>query len=349
MFRALVLDTPFMLLTARDRLPSPATMADTIRTTLHTDNSMIFVADDGDGGLAGFIRLIGGSVSGDRHRATLLVGVLPEYRRQGIGRRLLQIGEDWARSEHLTRLELTVIAHNRPAVRLYGELGYQCEGIKRQSVKSADGYWDEYHFGKLLDHVSADHLSPLPVLPHNACLLLIDLQDAVDDPSWGARNHPDAEQQVASLLAAWRQRGMPLIHVRHMSTEPASTYRPGQPGNEFKKAAKPLPGETIIEKQTNSAFIGTPLTDQLKVWGVQTLVVAGVSSSNSVEATVRMAGNLGYQVVLVSDACFTFGLTDLNGRYWPADDVHALSMANLQGEYAQVTTTANVLERLGAG
>src|SRR5437763_65136 len=118
-------------------------------------------------------------------------------------------------------------------------------------------------------------------------LLIIDLQRAIDDPSWGERNNPQAEANVARLLAAWRARALPVYHVRHDSTEPRSTYRPGQPGNEFKPEVTPIPGEIVIPKKVNSAFIGTDLELQLRAAGHTRLVVTGVVTNNSVEATVR--------------------------------------------------------------
>lgn len=177
----------------------------------------------------------------------------------------------------------------------------------------------------------------------NAALLIIDVQKAIDHPSWGERNNPDAERNIATLLELWRRTGRPIYHVRHDSREPNSTYRPGQPGHDFKPDAQPLPGETIIAKQTNSAFIGTDLEARLRKAGQTTLVIAGVITNNSVEATVRMAGNLGFNTFLVEDACFTFGRNDWNGTFRTAGDVHAMSLANLDGEYCTVTTTAAVL------
>lgn len=175
-------------------------------------------------------------------------------------------------------------------------------------------------------------------------LLIIDVQKAIDDPSWGSdRNNPDAEANMARMLAHWRERGWPVIHVRHMSREPHSTYRPGQPGNEFKDEVKPLEGETVIEKSTNSAFLGTRLADALR--GIETLVIAGVITNNSVEATARMAGNLGYDTIVVCDATATFGRRDFAGRWRTADEVHDLSLANLDGEYARVLTADDVLRR----
>jgi nicotinamidase-related amidase len=86
------------------------------------------------------------------------------------------------------------------------------------------------------------------------------------------------------------------------------------------------------------------LEEQLRVSGIDTLVVVGVSTNNSVEATVRMAGNLGFNTYLVADACFTFARPDFQGRFRSADEVHAMSLANLDGEYCTVTSTDVVLQ-----
>lgn len=76
------------------------------------------------------------------------------------------------------------------------------------------------------------------------------------------------------------------------------------------------------------------------------LVVAGVITNNSVEATVRMAGNLGFNTWLVEDATFTFGRTDWRGVWRTAEEVHAMSLANLDREYCSVIRTNQILEAL---
>ena len=185
----------------------------------------------------------------------------------------------------------------------------------------------------------------MPLAP-NAALLVIDLQKAIDAPYWaaeGPRNNPEAEANIARLLGHWREKGRPIFHIRHDSREPNSAFRPGQPGNDFKPQALPLAGETVIGKATNSAFIGTDLEARLRAQGIGELVIAGVITNNSVEATVRMAGNLGFEVHLAEDACFTFARRDYAGRPRSAEEVHAMSLANLEGEYCRVTTTAELL------
>jgi len=105
-------------------------------------------------------------------------------------------------------------------------------------------------------------------------------------------------------------------------------------------------GEPVIPKQTNSAFIGTDLEDRLHAKDLQALVVAGVITNNSVETTVRMAGNLGFQTWLVADGCFTFARTDWNGLPRSAEEVHAMSLANLDSEYCTITTADALLSAL---
>jgi len=182
-------------------------------------------------------------------------------------------------------------------------------------------------------------------LTDKSALLVIDLQLAIDAPyhaAEGPRNNPEAEKTVAGLLAAWRASGRPIIHIRHDSVLPASAYRPGQPGNDFKPEVAPVAGETVIAKQTNSAFIGIGLEQHLRAAGIGQLVICGVVTNNSVEATVRMAGNLGFDTLLVEDACFAFAQRDWNGVLRSADEVHAMSLANLDGEYCRVVNSKSL-------
>jgi nicotinamidase-related amidase len=97
----------------------------------------------------------------------------------------------------------------------------------------------------------------------------------------------------------------------------------------------------VLSKQTANSFLSTDLDAQLKRRRITVLVVSGVITNNSVESTVRMAAEIGYDVTVVEDAVFTFARRDRRGHIWPAEDVHALSLANLeQGGYARIRATA---------
>jgi nicotinamidase-related amidase len=163
------------------------------------------------------------------------------------------------------------------------------------------------------------------------------------DPKWGPRNNPEAERNAERLLATWRELGRPIFHVQHISLEPDSVFRAERPGSALMQWARPEKGEPLIQKNVNSAFIGTDLEQRLRSAGIETLVVTGLQSDHCVSTTTRMAGNLGFKVYLVEDATATFNRTGHDGKVYRAEDVHANNLASLNGEFATIVETADVL------
>jgi nicotinamidase-related amidase len=182
--------------------------------------------------------------------------------------------------------------------------------------------------------------TPLPAL------LIIDMQKCMASPAAGPRNNPQAEHNISRLLARWRELGAVVVHVRHISRSPTSLFAPGQSGAEFQEAFTPLPDAHVLEKNVPDAFINSSLERWLRVRGITRLTIVGVSTNNSVEASARTAGNLGFDTQVVSDATFAFAKTDYAGTLRSADEVHAMALANLDGEYAVVIDTDQVLNSL---
>jgi nicotinamidase-related amidase len=172
------------------------------------------------------------------------------------------------------------------------------------------------------------------------------MQQGMSSAAAGPRNNPQAEHNIAALLDAWRNANAPLVHVRHMSRTAGSLFWPGQPGAEFQQRLAPLPTEHVVEKNVPDALINTGLERWLRVRGVTRLLIVGVSTNNSVEATARTAGNLGFDTRVVADATFAFDKVDYTGTHRTADEVHAMALANLDGEYATIVTTAEALRLL---
>lgn len=181
---------------------------------------------------------------------------------------------------------------------------------------------------------------PLPAL------IIIDMQQGMADPAAGERNNRQAEDNIAMLLDAWRSAGPPIVHVRHISRTPGSPFWPGQPGVEFQPRFAPEPRAHVVEKNVPDSFIHTGLERWLHARAIDRLVITGVSTNNSVEATARTAGNLGFATQVVADATFAFARRDYAGNPRNADEVHWMALANLDGEYAQVVDTATVLTQL---
>ncbi|HVJ42414.1 MAG TPA: cysteine hydrolase family protein [Dongiaceae bacterium] len=187
---------------------------------------------------------------------------------------------------------------------------------------------------------------PLPIssLP---TLLIIDMQQGMARAEAGLRNNPEAEANIALLLDAWRAARGTVVHIRHISRSPGSPFWPGQGGAEFQPALAPLDSEHVAEKNVPDAFVLSGLERWLHQRSVTALVITGVSTNNSVEATARSAGNLGFKTRVVADACFCFDKVDYAGTKRTAAEVHAMSLANLRDEYAEIADTAAMLKLAG--
>ena len=176
------------------------------------------------------------------------------------------------------------------------------------------------------------------------CLIIVDWQKAFRDHAfWGPRNNPQAEQNCAALLAHWRAGGWPVFHVKHNSSQPASPLRPGAHGNDFEDCAIPIKGEPVYAKQVNSAFIGTELETDLRAARLHDLVFIGATTDHCVSTSVRMAANLGFNVRLVSDACFTHERMGPNGIRLSAQAIHEAHLASLNGEFAAIVSTQDLI------
>jgi nicotinamidase-related amidase len=182
-------------------------------------------------------------------------------------------------------------------------------------------------------------------------LIVVDVQRAFDQ--WEAagkrRNNPQAVARIVDLLGAFRDRGAPIFHIRHQGTKPSSSFLPDGTGYPVKDEAREQAGEPVIVKRVNSAFIGTDLESRLRAAGITTLVICGATTNHCVETTTRMAGNLGFDARLVRDATWTFDRTGPDGDVHTADEIHAMTLSNLNGEFARIVSTAEAIASLRGG
>lgn len=182
----------------------------------------------------------------------------------------------------------------------------------------------------------------------STALLVIDVQmDFVARRDAGyAWANPAADHQIATLLAAFRDKHLPVIHVHHHGTNPADGFHPAAPGSAPQPAAMPVAGEPVFIKTGSAAFIGTGLQTYLTDQGISGLVIAGGAANYCVESTARMAGNLGYATTVVEDALINFQKTLRDGRVMAAGDVLAMTLANLHGEFAHIASTNEILTQI---
>jgi nicotinamidase-related amidase len=182
----------------------------------------------------------------------------------------------------------------------------------------------------------------------SAALLVIDVQLGMDDPSRPPRNNPDAEQNIARLLGAWRENGKPLVHIQHDSLNPDSVFVSGKPGFPIKDVVAPLPGEPWIVKHHHSAFAGTDLEELLRSWDVNAVIVTGLVANHCVETTARVANNLGFTVYLPRDATASWDDVSYDGTRFDAETIYQITLLNLHTEFATITTVDDVIAALAS-
>lgn len=182
----------------------------------------------------------------------------------------------------------------------------------------------------------------------DTALLLIDVQVGVDVLThWGGptgrRNNPDAEDKMLQLLTAWRKVKLQVAFTRHDSREAASPLKFSLPTGAQKPGFEPIAGEIVVEKDVNSGFIGTDLEIQLRRAKISRLAIVGFFTNFCVETTTRMAGNLGFDTYLIEDCCSASNRIGPDGVDRDPELVHAMTVANLHGEFCTAIKFADAL------
>lgn len=180
----------------------------------------------------------------------------------------------------------------------------------------------------------------------DTALVIIDIQnDYLPGGAFELAGSRAAAENARRLLDHFRAAGLPVIHIRHESVRPGSTFfLPGTPGADIHPLVAPAPGEPVILKYFPNAFRDTTLQAELGSRNIKRLVVAGMMTLMCVDATVRAAFDLGYAVTVAHDACaaraLRFGELDI-----PAEAVHGAFLAALGMVYAEVAATAEITEK----
>lgn len=170
----------------------------------------------------------------------------------------------------------------------------------------------------------------MDIISENAALMVVDVQQVLDDPALGKMNNPGAEQIIIKILERWRRNKLPIFHVKYISPRKTSPFHKDMPGTEIKASVQPLPGEILIIKHFESAFLKTDLEECLREANLHFLVVVGFYTDQCIAATVKVANNLGFNVFVVADATATTGCIGYNGKRYEAEDIHQMTLGSLQ-------------------
>ncbi|KAJ6590869.1 Isochorismatase-like protein [Mycena sp. CBHHK59/15] len=209
-----------------------------------------------------------------------------------------------------------------------------------------------------------------PGLPHTA-LVVIDVQQAFNSLEFlkRERSTPNLQPNITALLAAFRARKVPVLHIHHIDTDKLdptgesawneTTHPEGVLPQDY---VQPVDGEPVLRKYDKSSGFGAHsvtqptecLHDVLEAQKITTIILVGQSSPHCVSSTARAGSDLGLSVVVVGDACATYALGvgkwggpkgDINdGKNWSAETAHGVAMAVIDGEFAEVLSTTQVLK-----
>lgn len=171
-------------------------------------------------------------------------------------------------------------------------------------------------------------------------LLIVDIQnDYFPGGAMELAGADAAAEKAAALLAAFRERGRPVVHVQHLSVRPGATFfLPGTRGADIHDAVRPVAGEAVFSKNFPNSFRDTGLLEHLRGAGITQLVIAGMMTHMCIDTTTRAAADAGFGCSLAHDACATRALS-FNGVQVSAGDVQAAYLAALNGAFAKVLST----------
>lgn len=178
-------------------------------------------------------------------------------------------------------------------------------------------------------------------------LLMVDIQN---DYFPGGKNElvgsTEAGINAKRLLETFREKKLPVIHIQHISTRSGATYFiQGTPGVRFNENVTPLPNEIVIIKHFPNSFRNTELLGVLKKAGAGRLVICGMMTHMCIDSTTRAAFDLGFECIVVQDACATKDLS-FDDRVLQAEFVQRAFLGALSGMFAKVVSTEKALSEL---
>ncbi|TGO64627.1 hypothetical protein BCON_0006g00290 [Botryotinia convoluta] len=185
-------------------------------------------------------------------------------------------------------------------------------------------------------------------------LLVVDLHQILVDPpsSWGPRSTPNLISDVTTIISAFRKKFFPVLHVHHHSPDPSDELYPIEANASFiapHACAVPLPHEPVFIKNTGSAFASSNLKESLSELDCRDreIVVIGMEGAKCINSTVRDAKDLGLNMVVVVDACASFGVDHFKKEKIGPEEVHKVAMGILDGSYARLVETDDLIRELG--
>jgi nicotinamidase-related amidase len=174
-------------------------------------------------------------------------------------------------------------------------------------------------------------------------LIVIDIQnDYFPGGAMALENPEAAANNAAALLADFRERKQPIVHIQHESTVKERGFLlPGTTGQLIHKSVTPIADEVVFTKHFPNSFWQTPLEAHLRELQVDSVLLAGMMTHMCVSTTARGAMERGFKVQIATDACTTRALMFMDEEI-NAATVHKTALAEI-ASYTELVSTASIL------
>ncbi|MFD0274725.1 cysteine hydrolase family protein [Kitasatospora sp. NPDC127111] len=186
----------------------------------------------------------------------------------------------------------------------------------------------------------------------NSALVVIDVQESFRQRAdWAAVSDPDIVAKVNRLVEHTRANGDLVVWVLHSDPGTGTVFDPANGHVHLIEGLEPATGEPVITKTSHNAFTTTNLQQLLTARGIREVVIGGIRTEQCCETTTRVAADLGYDVVFVTDATATHPIEHRDAppgrslaeiladpRTLSTDEIIARTEYALAGRFARIAT-----------
>ena len=217
---------------------------------------------------------------------------------------------------------------------------WKLTSLGRKIVSKTESYLHD--IWQALPTESSEKENSINLIADDPTLLIINAQRALLGEFEG-KALAQVSKNILSILELFRSKGLSVIHIRHLSSNPNSPFFKGSESSEFINSISPEVGEITIEKSRASGFADTELNDVLTGLSTRSLIITGFTGNECIDATARDSKELGYKTTVVKDASASLQITDSTGEVIESERIHELMMANLAYMHCKVINTSHLI------
>ncbi|MDW5416603.1 isochorismatase family protein [Iodobacter sp. CM08] len=186
--------------------------------------------------------------------------------------------------------------------------------------------------------------APQSLEASSTALLVIDFQNEYFSGKMPIPDGIRALRNTQRLIAHADQKNIPVFHIQHITPVGSPIFAEHSANAQFHSDLQPAPHHSVLQKSSVSVFPSTDLDHRLKDSGITTLIITGLMTHACVAGAARDAVPLGYQIIVVDDACATRDLDNADGSVLSHTTLHHAALASIADTFGDIMTTEQILK-----